>query len=348
STDPETQEYIAAAFQGVERGATITQKLLGFARSKTQWMKNLWLNEVINDMRNMVTQSIGSRVYLDLDIAEEVWQTLVDRGDFEDTVLNLCLNARDAMPDGGRLIIKVDNRTLDDTSQRIHPALHPGDYVLISFTDTGTGMKPKTKDRLFEPFFTTKPEGKGTGLGMSMVFGFVKRSGGEIVVYSAIGEGTTINIYLPRSEENQRNKDVDYAEQIRSVARESILIVDDEEMVANVAASILSELGYSTKVTTNTRQALAHIKENEDVDLIFSDVVMPEDLNGFEFAREASRIRPDLKVLLTSGFSKFKGLEPEDAESKLLAQNILSKPYNRQELATSVRKILDSQSIRSD
>lgn len=347
STEPEAQEYIAAAMQGVERGALITQKLLGFARSKTEGMKNLSLNEVINDIRNMVTQSIGSRVYLNLDIADEVWRTLVDRGDFEDAVLNLCHNARDAMPSGGRLMIKVDNRTLDDTSQRIHPALHPGDYVLISFTDTGIGMDPKTKDRLFEPFFTTKPEGKGTGLGMSMVFGFVKRSGGEIVVYSAIGEGTTINIYLPRSEENQGNECLDYAEQMRPVAKASILIVDDEEMVANVAASILRELGYSTQVTTNTRQALAHIKDNEDIDLIFSDVVMPDDLNGFEFAREAGRIRPELKVLLTSGFSKFKGLEPEDQDSKLLAQNILSKPYNRQELAASVRKILDSQSIRS-
>lgn len=343
ASEPETQEYLSAALQGVERGVAITRKLLSFARSNTPGEKIVRVDEVIDELENIISQSAGGQIEISLESEPDLWNTEIDAGDFEDAIINLCINARDAMPGGGRLIIKTANRTLDETSIQIHPTLSPGDYVLISVTDTGTGMSTETRDRLFEPFFTTKPEGKGTGLGMSMVFGFVKRSKGQIVVYSAEGEGTTINIYLPRSasEHIQTSEQIDISELPNQ--RETILIVDDEEMVANVAANILRELGYQTEVALSSEEALRRVSEGTKIDLLLSDVVMPEDHNGFQLASEVTQIRPSIRVLLTSGFSKFKGIEPADEESRWLADNILTKPYNRQELATSVRKVLDGE-----
>lgn len=341
TTEPEIKEYIAAALQGVERGVTITQKLLGFARSNTEGEQIVVANEIIDNMGDMISQSVGARVSVNISQEADLWSTQIDVGDFEDSIINLCINARDAMPDGGAIMIKTENKSVDEASQRIHPSLTQGEYVLVSVTDTGVGMDDKTKDRLFEPFYTTKPEGKGTGLGMSMVFGFVKRSRGEVLVYSAEGEGTTINMYLPRASASptvlEEKADVPAED---GAERKSILIVDDEEMVANVAAGILKELGYETRVATNTEEALELVSSGQQIDMIFSDVVMPDDRNGFEFAKAANQIRP-MKVLLTSGFSKFRGMEPVDEESRILAENILSKPYNRQELASSVRRVLD-------
>ena len=342
STDKKSQEYIIAALQGVERGVTITQKLLGFARSNTPGEQSVRIDTVIEGLRDIITQSVGARVDLRIETDEDIWNIRVDPGDFEDAMINLSNNARDAMPDGGTLLIKTSNKTLDDSYQRIHPYLKPGDFVLIAVTDTGLGMDVRTRDRLFEPFFTTKPEGKGTGLGMSMVFGFVKRSQGEVVVYSAEGEGTTINIYLPRSETTLTRETFYDDTTAVSHKKESILIVDDEEMVASVAADILNDLGYQTAIATSTSDALNVISNGRKIDLLFSDVVMPGDLSGFEFARAAVRIQPSIKILLTSGFSKFRGMEPEDEDSRWLAANILAKPYNRHELVSSVRKVLDA------
>ncbi|MBO6555228.1 MAG: PAS domain-containing protein [Pseudomonadales bacterium] len=342
TSDPDSQEYISAALQGVERGVAITQKLLGFARSNTEGDQLTVVNGIIDSMGDMISQSVGARVSVSISQEKDLWPTQIDAGDFEDAIINLCINARDAMPDGGAIMIKTENKSVDEAAQRIHPSLTQGDYVLVSVSDSGIGMDGKTKERLFEPFYTTKPEGKGTGLGMSMVFGFVKRSRGEVLVYSAEGEGTTINMYLPRvsasSQEETGTTEVLAGE---GLAKEYILIVDDEEMVANVAAGILSELGYETRVATNTEDALTLVSSDDQIDLIFSDVVMPDDRNGFEFAKAVNKIRP-MKVLLTSGFSKFRGMEPVDEESRLLSENILSKPYNRQELASSVRRVLDA------
>lgn len=342
TSDPESQEYIAAALQGVERGVAITQKLLGFARSNTEGDQIINVNDFIDTMGDMISQSVGARISINISQEADLWSTQIDVGDFEDSIINLCINARDAMPDGGAIMIKTENKSVDEAAQRIHPSLTQGEYVLVSESDTGVGMDGKTKERLFEPFYTTKPEGEGTGLGMSMVFGFVKRSRGEVLVYSAEGEGTTINMYLPRASASASEPVQETAVVTEEGAvKESILIVDDEEMVANVAAGILKELGYETRVATNTDDALALLSSDCQIDLIFSDVVMPDDRNGFEFAKAVNQIRP-MKMLLTSGFSKFRGMEPVDEESRILAENILSKPYNRQELASSVRRVLDA------
>ncbi len=228
TSDKETQEYISAALQGVERGVAITQKLLGFARSNTPEEQLVQINSLIDDLGDILVQSTGPRISLHVTSEEDIWTARIDTGDFEDALINLAINARDAMPDGGTLLINTSNKTLDDSYHRVHPHLKPGDYVLLSVSDTGKGMSAQTRERLFEPFFTTKPEGKGTGLGMSMVFGFVKRSRGEVVVYSAEGEGTTINIYLPRaSGDLPRAKPAPPRRQARA-EQETILIVDDE------------------------------------------------------------------------------------------------------------------------
>ncbi len=343
-TDAEAQGYISNALLGVERGVAITKKLLGFARNSARGDQIVQLNHVITSMKDMITQSIGTRVSVASSHEDNLWPTQVDSGDLEDAIINLCINARDAMPDGGKLLIRTENKNVDEAAQRIYPSLVPGDYVLLSISDTGVGMDTKTREKLFEPFYTTKPEGKGTGLGMSMVFGFVKRSGGEILIYTAKGEGTTIKIYLPRSVQGDTSQPSALKTDDDSVHKESILIVDDEEMVANVAAGILRELGYTTEVVTSSRDALDMIASQQKFDLLFSDVVMPDDLNGFELAKAVHSVQPALKILLTSGFSKFRGIEPIDAESSYLAANILSKPYNRQELASSVRLILDNNS----
>ena len=339
--DAQTREYIEAALQGVDRGVSITRKLLGFARNNTPAEKQIRLNEIVDEMESIISQSVGGKIEISIETGPDLWTTIIDTGDFQDAMINLCINARDAMPDGGKLLIKTENKTLDEASIGSNPNLVPGDYVLLSVTDTGTGMALQVRDRLFEPFYTTKPEGKGTGLGMSMVFGFVNRSRGKIVVFSAEHEGTTINIYLPRSTREETTAINEQAEDALPARRESVLIVDDEKMVADVAAGILSELGYETEVAPNSEEALRRVSEGRKVDLLLSDVVMPGDKNGFELAREVVSIRPSIRVLLTSGFSKFKGIEPVDEESRALAENILSKPYNRKELSSSVRRVLD-------
>ena len=336
SADPASKDYISAALKGVERGVELSRKLLGFARSSSAGSKEVRVNKIIDDMRPMFTQSLGSNVELHVTKDEDLWVTRIDQGDFEDALLNLCANARDAMPDGGRLIVHTSNRSLDETSHKIHPSLRPGSYVLISISDTGSGMDAETKERLFEPFYTTKPQGKSTGLGLSMVFGFVKRSRGQIVVYSALGEGSTINIYLPVAA-NEVSDPAPPEEFEPSIAPcEDILIVDDESMIADVAAGILNELGYSTRIATNATEALQRIEESPP-DLLFSDVVMPGGLNGFQLAEKARAIQPGLRILLTSGFNKYASNESEYGD---LEADTLTKPYNRQELADSVRNAL--------
>lgn len=340
TVDDESKEYITAALQGVERGVSITQKLLGFARSNSKGAESLRIDHLISNSLDMIRQSVGGSVDVKITGETDLWETSIDSGDFQDAIINLSINARDAMPDGGRLEITTENRRLDDTAQRIHPNLKAGDYVLLSVTDTGTGMDANIKDKLFEPFFSTKPEGKGTGLGMSMVFGFVTRSKGEILVYSARGEGTTIHIYLPRSQSIESNEVLQPKQFSAGQVRESILIVDDEEMVGRVAEGILKELGYKTQLVTTTDEALELLKSNR-FDLLFSDVVMPENLNGFELAQAALKVQPSIKIQLTSGFSKFRNMEPDDDNSKKLAENILQKPYNRTELEQAVRRALN-------
>jgi len=252
----------------------------------------------------------------------------------------LIVNAMDAMPKGGSLVIETSNCILDAEYKNRNPIVESGEYVKIVVSDNGTGMRVEIKDHMFEPFFTTKPRDKGTGLGMSMVYGFVKRSGGYIKVYSELDIGTTIRIYLPRwnsVEENESIKTYD----IPSIpnGKETILVVDDEHDLLSLAEDYLKMLGYTIITANNGKEALEVISDNRGIDLLFSDVVMPVGINGYELAEQAAEIKPDLKVLLTTGFTS-KSVST-NGQARFRA-NILSKPYTQQDLAVSIRKMLDS------
>jgi len=249
------------------------------------------------------------------------------------------------MPGGGKLVIETSNKILDKQYVQMNPGSSTGEFILISVSDTGCGMVKDMLEQIFQPFFTTKEAGKGTGLGLSMVYGFVQRSGGHIKAYSEPEKGTTFNIYLPRVVE-----DTDVISQIPAGTLEelprgdeTILIVDDEEGLIKVAVGYLEDLGYKTQIANNGKQALDMLKENIDIDIIFSDVVMPGGIDGYDLGKEVLKNHPDIKVLLTSGFTS-KREEAVNGDIPLieeLSRNLLNKPYNQQELIMAIRKALD-------
>ncbi|MCW8825833.1 MAG: ATP-binding protein, partial [Gammaproteobacteria bacterium] len=275
-------------------------------------------------------------------LADDLWPVEIDTSDLEDALLNLSLNARDAMPNGGVLVIETANKHLDANYVKQNPNAHEGDYVMISISDTGSGMSKEVQKQIFDPFFTTKERGKGTGLGLSMVYGFVQRSGGQIQIYSEVGQGTTFHIYLPRS---QTAYDEHITKSAVEVPRgnETILIVDDEESLAEIAIDYLEQLGYQTLVAYSGKQALEMLSANDSIDLIFSDVVMPGGIDGYHLAFNALKQKPEIKILLSSGFTS-KREEFTNGEQQIylkLAENLLSKPYNISELAVAIRQTLD-------
>ena len=278
-------------------------------------------------------------------LADELWPVEIDPGDLEDAILNLSLNARDAMPEGGTLVIETANKVLDENYVERNPSAIAGEFMTISVSDTGTGMTAEVREKLFEPFFTTKKFGKGSGLGLSMVYGFVERSGGHAKVYSAVGEGTTFRIYLPRA--HGEASEVEAAPDCQvELPRggETILIVDDEESLRDVAVLYLEDLGYKALTASNGKQALNVLKDNRDIDLLFCDIIMPGDLDGYQVALTANEIRPTLKALLTSGFTN-KREAPANGEVGYLTgltSDLLSKPYDRAKLAFAVRHVLDA------
>jgi CheY-like chemotaxis protein len=272
-------------------------------------------------------------------LGETIWPTEIDTGDLEDAILNLVINAGDAMPEGGRLVIETSNAGLNEGHAAGHPRVAPGDYVLLAVSDTGTGMSKKVKEQVFEPFFTTKEGDKGTGLGMSMVYSFVKRSQGHIQIDSKPGRGTTVRIYLPRAVEMAETA---YAGEKPEVMTprgdETILVVEDEAELLGLAEDYLGELGYRTIRAKDGREALAILQQEEEIHLLFSDVVMPGGISGHALAHRAIELRPELKVLLTSGFSK--NLAAEDQPDGLAAE-VLPKPYGLTDVAQRVRQALD-------
>ena len=278
------------------------------------------------------------------DLADNLWPADINAGDFEDAIVNLALNARDAMPAGGTLLITTANKVLDDRHSARNPLAKAGDFVTISMADTGTGMTAAVKAKAFEPFFTTKAVGKGTGLGLSMVYGFVERSGGHLELNTRRGEGTTFSIFLPRAHVTVPAADAAPPLQADIPGgTETVLVVDDEELLRDVAVALLQYLSYRTLTAANGARALAILGANTDVDLLFCEVIMPVDLDGYQVALAAHDLRPDIKTLLTSGFT---GMPKEysNGDSGLrarLAQGLLSKPYDDEELALAVRRTLD-------
>lgn len=338
---PKQLERIRQALASTQRGAQLTRKLLNFSR-KEGVQKNLTqVNTVIENLVDLISKSVTASINVETRLEDGLWLANIDTGDFEDAILNLCLNARDAMPDGGTVLIETQNRHLDADYVKQHPDSVVGDYVAITVSDTGVGISAEAIKRVFDPFYSTKPFGKGTGLGLSMVYGFVQRSGGYIQIESEPGKGSKFQILLSRVETDE-NLQASEDMVTPPVGNEKILIVDDEEALSESAQAFLQQLGYSTLTATNARQALEILSENDDIELLFSDVVMPE-INGFELSAKALKIKPGLKILLASGFSS-EQIHHQGEHEKLyhnLSSHLLIKPYNIKELAVAVRQCLD-------
>ncbi len=333
------------AYQGAMRGANLTNKLLGFSRKAAHETKQTSVNEHIQGLDDLLEKSLTVAINIEHHLEKDLWPVIVDPGDLQDAVLNISLNARDAMPEGGSLVIETANKILDDTYVKENPGSVAGEFVMLAISDTGVGMTEDMKEKVLEPFFTTKDAGKGSGLGLSMVYGFVNRSGGHMSIYSEPGKGTTVRLYLPRAGEGPGTLGEDSVVIDFPRGDETILVVDDEEALVDIAVSYLEELGYKTLTANNGMQALNLIESDTVIDLLFSDVIMPGDLDGYELALAAHEIRPALKVVLTSGFTKRKeeAHNGDNSQYADLTKNLLSKPYGQSELAIAIRRILDEE-----
>ncbi|KAB1075042.1 hybrid sensor histidine kinase/response regulator [Methylobacterium planeticum] len=324
--------------QAAERATTLTQQLLAFARKQRLEGRAVNLNTLVEGMADMVNRSLGAQISVEFRLAERLWNCRVDPTQAEVAILNVLINARDAMPSGGRVVITTENRTIDESDGTGVGPLRGGRYVGISITDSGTGIPPNLLARVMDPFFTTKDEGKGTGLGLSMVYGFAKQSGGAAQIESAMGEGTTVRLSFPATEGDDHAAPRISQRVVDRPGTETVLIVDDREDVAELARAILRDFGYTTLTAANGREALDILDASEQVDLLFSDLIMPGGMNGVVLAREARKRQPRLKVLLTTGYAEA-SLERTDVGGSEF--DILNKPYRRTDLIRRVRAVLD-------
>jgi PAS domain S-box-containing protein len=315
------------------RGAELTQRLLAFARRQPLQPRTTDINTLIVDAAKLLRPTLGEHVEIESAFEDDAWPALVDPSQLTSALINLAVNARDAMPNGGKLVLETGNVQLDDAYAGMHDEVAPGPYVMIAVSDTGHGIPAAIRDKVFEPFFTTKGVGKGTGLGLSMVYGFVKQSGGHIKIYSEEGQGTTIKIYLPRAGE-QAGEAAAAAPMALEGGTETILVVEDDPLVRNYVATQLSGLGYTTLTAANAAEALEYIDGVKSFDLLFTDVIMPGSLNGRQLADEAMRRRPGLQVLYTSGYTENAIVHHGRLDPGVL---LLAKPYRKSDLARMVR-----------
>jgi signal transduction histidine kinase len=334
------QRFLNAAAVATERAATLTQRLLAFARQQPLSPQPLDANKMIGNMSELLHSTLGEHIQIETVAGPRLWTISADLQQLENAILNIAINARDAMPDGGKLTIETANIYLDDAYCRQNPEITPGQFAMIAITDTGSGMTPEVAARAFDPFFTTKAIGKGTGLGLSQVYGFVKQSNGHVKVYSEPGDGTAVKIYLPRligEADETRHKVA--SEPMRTGERsEIILVVEDDSMMRRLTSEALHELGYTVFDSENAADALAILDRVTDVKLLFTDVVMP-DVNGKKLAEEAVRRRPDLKVLFTTGYTANAVVHGGVLDSGV---NFISKPFTLDQLAAKVRAVLEA------
>jgi len=316
----------------------LTRQLLSFSRTESSEQTLLDINVTLQELQPMFARSISAAIEIEYFFADNLWLTEIDPAEFQEAILNILINARDAMPTGGKLIIETSNKFMDAQSASLNPLAQAAEYIQIMISDNGCGMNRDTLERIFEPFYTTKTKGKGTGLGMSMVYGFVKRSGGFINIDSEIESGTTLRIFLPRSNASSSDLSDEHANESPPKGNETILIVDDEVDLLHLADNYLTELGYKTYIAENARQALDILAKHTNIDLLFSDIVMPGGINGYELAQQVTRDRPQLKVLLTSGLTS-KAIAQDD-QVRFSAQ-MLNKPYRKINLAKRIRLVLN-------
>ena len=333
SADPEMLARLQTAMAAAERGARLTHQLLAFARRQPLAPQSTNIARLLSDLTDLLRQSLGERVVMELAISEDAWNAKIDPGQLENAILNLAINARDAMPDGGAVRVEVSNVTLDQLYATLHPDVTPGPYVLVAVSDTGTGMPPDVAAQAFDPFFTTKRDGKGTGLGLSMVYGFVRQSSGHIRIDSAIGQGTSVKLYLPRTLDAVAGKSPDAT--ATPTGRERILVVEDHDDVRLAVVDMLKGWGYRVTSAENADAAVVLLNEGAEFDLLFTDIVMPGATPVMDMVRLAQRLLPDIAVLLTSGYAR--DLIPEQGYTDY---SLIAKPYGGSMLAARIRGVL--------
>lgn len=342
NSDPRAIQNIDNAMEGAQRATQLTSRLLAFSRQQPLEPQAIDANKLVGGMSELLRRTIGDAIRVETVLAGGLWASLADPNQLENAILNLCVNARDAMPDGGMLTIETNNAHLDDLYAASHSEVAAGQYVVVSVTDTGFGMPREVVERAFEPFFTTKGVGRGTGLGLSQVFGFIKQSQGHVKIYSEPGQGTTIKLYLPRhygvaDAAHPHHVQDGLADLPRARDGEIILVVEDEERVRHVSVDSLRELGYTVVQASDANQALTVLAIQPRIDLLFTDVVMP-DMNGRKLVEKALEQKPMLKILYTTGYTRNAIVHNGVLDAGVA---LLSKPFTMSQLAYKVRQALD-------
>jgi PAS domain S-box-containing protein len=330
-------KFAHTAYLAVERGAELIRHLLAFSRKQPLAPKLTDVNTFMADTMKMLQRLLGESVTVRFVPGKDLWETVIDQGLLQTSLVSLGTNARDAMPKGGSLTLETSNEIFDESHAGRFADVSPGEYVLISVTDTGTGMPADIAKRAFEPFFTTKPVGKGTGLGLSVVYGFIKQSGGHVAIYSEEGNGTTIRLYLRRASDEANARAEAALAPVARGNKETVLLVEDEAPVMAVARAFLTDLGYQVLEANNGVEALGILSSDEPIDLLFTDVVLPDGMNGADVAKAAEELRPGLKVLFASGYTKEALIYQGRLESGV---TLLPKPYRKRDLAEAIRAVL--------
>lgn len=330
--------YIAAAEGAVKRAAALTHRLLAFSRRQTLEPQAANVNRLITGMEELIRRSVGPSIQIEVVGAAALWTTLVDPNQLENALLNLCINSRDAMPDGGRLIIETANKWLDERAARERD-LAPGQYISLCVTDTGIGMSPEVVARAFDPFFTTKPLGEGTGLGLSMIYGFARQSGGQVRIYSDVGKGTTMSLYLPRHADGLDGDELPTFTQAVAATGEGevVMVIDDEPTIRMLIAEVLAEGGYSVVEASDGPAGLRVLQSNARIDLLVTDVGLPGGMNGRQVADAARASRPELRVLFITGYAENAVVGNGQLEKGM---HVLAKPFAMERLREKVREMM--------
>lgn len=329
--------YVQAAQGAAKRAASLTHRLLAFSRQQTLDPKTTNVNMLVAGMEDLIRRTVGPAIEVEVAGAADLWPTLVDPPQLENALLNLCINARDAMPDGGQIVIQASNRRLDER-MAMEEDVPQGEYVSLSVTDTGTGMPPEVIAKAFDPFFTTKPIGQGTGLGLSMIYGFVRQSGGEVRIHSEVGQGTSICLYLPRHQkEAVEDTQAELGPTPRAGAGETVMVVDDEATVRMLVTDVLDELGYTAVEAADGPSGLKILQSDLRVDLLVTDVGLPGGLNGRQLADAARQLRPELRILFITGYAENAAIGKGPLEPGM---HVLIKPFSVKSLAAKIRELL--------
>ena len=330
------------AMRGARRAESLTQRLLAFSRQQPLEPKSVDVGRLVTGMSDLLRRTLGEQISVETVLAGGLWRAHADPNQLEVAIINLAVNARDAMPTGGKLTLETANVHLDERYAAEQVEVLPGQYVMLAVTDSGVGMPSEVKAKAFDPFFTTKDIGQGTGLGLSQVYGFVKQSRGHVQIYSEVGEGTTVKIYLPRHHSDATDAE---EEPVRTVARgrksETILVVEDDEDVRNYSSESLRELGYTVLEARNARMALQMLESHPEVAVIFTDIGLPGGMNGRQLCEEARKLRPTLKVLFTSGYARNAIVHDGRLDPGV---ELLTKPFTQAALGEKLRDIIDAKS----